>query len=905
MIPQTIQIKNFLSYGAEKQTIDFSPYHLICLSGKNGHGKSALLDAITWAIWGCARKVSSVSKADQGLLRLGETNMAVTLDFVANNTLYRVKREFTLAYGKAYTQLEFGTICPETNTFIPLTDKTLRATQKKIEQAIGLDFTTFVNTAFLRQGNSNEFSKRSPKDRKEIIAAILDLAQYDAIKKRALEHAKQAHNEKQTLATLCEKITQEVDKKEELQKQLTLVTQTLTTINTQEQKQTKQKNELQKRRDTLQKQQQECTKITEQHAQQQRMFDERIDELRINRTQWRTIHKKTRTLPQSDKLITQKKELLAQIKLTQQQIQQELIIKNELLEKKELLHKLQQELTIQHNKQTQKEQNQLHTLNAQHQTTTLENKRTTDELHTTITTIEKNGIEEQKCTQELQTLQKQCKNVAAITKQFEKRKEHYQRYVAQHNLIANELKKSADKQNVMHDLTNPSCPLCEQTISAQRKRFLQKKCDQQDKQMQNTKKRLDRILPILKQLLIDQHTQLQTFAESQKTIQQLEQTTTELARQKQTLQTTHATLEKQITKLNKLLKTEQQKIDLQTKIIAQLSKQHAEICNTQTKSLRSEIEKRTKEIATYTNTQKQSTEQSQQLDAIDKQLEELQTLHQEKNKQHERKLTVSRLCIALKKQKITVVNLRKKITDLQRIITKTEQEITADYQMLQKNKQLTTQEKEHSLEEKGKLTNALQKLEALAKEFNDYQKQIKQLNTVVNDYVTIASATSKNGIQGLLIEDAIPEIEHEANALLAKLTDNQAHIFIEPMRDLKKGGTKETLDINISDSMGIRPYELFSGGEAFRIDFCLRIAISKLLARRAGTSLQTLIIDEGFGSQDEQGLAHIMETIYKIQDDFEKVIIVSHLSQLKHQFPVHFFVEKLPHGSQVHVLQQG
>ncbi len=58
MIPLKIQIKNFLSYGPETQTIDFQNYNLICLSGKNGHGKSALLDAITWALWGQARKTS-------------------------------------------------------------------------------------------------------------------------------------------------------------------------------------------------------------------------------------------------------------------------------------------------------------------------------------------------------------------------------------------------------------------------------------------------------------------------------------------------------------------------------------------------------------------------------------------------------------------------------------------------------------------------------------------------------------------------------------------------------------------------------------------------------------------------------------------------------------------------------
>jgi exonuclease SbcC len=57
MIPLRLTIKNFLSYGADAQTINFEPYNLICLSGKNGHGKSALLDAMTWSIWGQARKL--------------------------------------------------------------------------------------------------------------------------------------------------------------------------------------------------------------------------------------------------------------------------------------------------------------------------------------------------------------------------------------------------------------------------------------------------------------------------------------------------------------------------------------------------------------------------------------------------------------------------------------------------------------------------------------------------------------------------------------------------------------------------------------------------------------------------------------------------------------------------------
>ncbi|HEX4069393.1 MAG TPA: SbcC/MukB-like Walker B domain-containing protein, partial [Candidatus Babeliales bacterium] len=189
--------------------------------------------------------------------------------------------------------------------------------------------------------------------------------------------------------------------------------------------------------------------------------------------------------------------------------------------------------------------------------------------------------------------------------------------------------------------------------------------------------------------------------------------------------------------------------------------------------------------------------------------------------------------------------------------------------------------------------------------FDQEKTNITQLDAIIDDYQTIATATGKDGIQALLIEEAIPEIEQEANVLLSRLTNNQAQIFIDSLRDLKKGGTKETLDIKISDQAGIRPYELFSGGEAFRIDFALRIAISKLLARRAGTALQTLIIDEGFGSQDDEGLGHIMDALHKIQDDFSKIIIVSHLPTMKDQFPVQFYIEKGVQGSVVHVIEQG
>jgi len=112
---------------------------------------------------------------------------------------------------------------------------------------------------------------------------------------------------------------------------------------------------------------------------------------------------------------------------------------------------------------------------------------------------------------------------------------------------------------------------------------------------------------------------------------------------------------------------------------------------------------------------------------------------------------------------------------------------------------------------------------------------------------------------------------------------------------------REALDILISDELGTRPYELYSGGEAFRINFALRVALSKLLARRAGASLRTLIVDEGFGTQDTQGRERLVESINAIQEDFDKVLVITHIDELKEAFPVRIEVFKTPSGSQIRV----
>ncbi len=163
-------------------------------------------------------------------------------------------------------------------------------------------------------------------------------------------------------------------------------------------------------------------------------------------------------------------------------------------------------------------------------------------------------------------------------------------------------------------------------------------------------------------------------------------------------------------------------------------------------------------------------------------------------------------------------------------------------------------------------------------------------------YTELRKAFSRNGIPSLIIEETLPDVEDRANVLLERLTGGTTRVALETLRDNKTtGGTRETLDITITDAQGApRAYEMYSGGEAFRVNFALRIALSQLLAERAGTQIRTLVIDEGFGTQDAEGLAALVQAIRTIQDDFDKILVVTHLEELKNAFPVRIEVRKDP-----------
>jgi exonuclease SbcC len=170
-------------------------------------------------------------------------------------------------------------------------------------------------------------------------------------------------------------------------------------------------------------------------------------------------------------------------------------------------------------------------------------------------------------------------------------------------------------------------------------------------------------------------------------------------------------------------------------------------------------------------------------------------------------------------------------------------------------------------------------------------------------FETLASAFSNRGIQAMLINEyALPALEHEANRLLARMTDNQLYLSFKTSHVTRQGRAQEVLEIEVSDAVGTRPLEAFSGGESFRISFALRIALSKLLAHRAGHRLETLIIDEGFGTQDAQGRERLVEAINSISDEFRTILVITHVSEVRDMFPTQIHIRRTSQTSQWEIM---
>ncbi|HWJ03501.1 MAG TPA: SMC family ATPase, partial [Verrucomicrobiae bacterium] len=161
--------------------LGFQGIHTACLTGNNGNGKSALLDAMTWAIWGQARGVEKHGAGMDDLVRLGCEEMAVEFQFELDEQVFQVIRKRDKR--RQASALEFQVYSGE--GFRSLTGDKLGDTQAKINQVLKMDYETFTNSAFILQGKADTFTTQKASDRKRILGEILGLSYYDRLERRA------------------------------------------------------------------------------------------------------------------------------------------------------------------------------------------------------------------------------------------------------------------------------------------------------------------------------------------------------------------------------------------------------------------------------------------------------------------------------------------------------------------------------------------------------------------------------------------------------------------------------------------------------------------------------------------------------------------------------------------------
>ncbi len=180
MRPLRLSVEGFTCFKERQPPLDFSDLSLFAISGPTGAGKSSLLDAMVFALYG---RVPRMRKGFTELISLGRERMAVVFDFGLGGRAYRVTR--VARRGKpGNAQLE-ELVGGEGK---PLAGG-VTGVDKQIERLLGLRYDAFTQAVVLPQGEFARFLKSQPGDRREILRDLLRLQVYERMRERAREQS--------------------------------------------------------------------------------------------------------------------------------------------------------------------------------------------------------------------------------------------------------------------------------------------------------------------------------------------------------------------------------------------------------------------------------------------------------------------------------------------------------------------------------------------------------------------------------------------------------------------------------------------------------------------------------------------------------------------------------------------
>jgi exonuclease SbcC len=855
MIPIKLAMRNFMPYRDNVPPLYFDGIHTVCISGDNGNGKSALIDALTWALWGKTR-----AKSDDDLIHSGQTEMEVEFDFAVGQQPYRIIRKHSKPKRRGSsgrTILEFQIATGDGCRSIG--GDSITQTQQKIIDTLHMDYATFINSAFLRQGHADEFTNQPPTKRKEVLGNILGLSIYDELEEQAKDRAKQMETEEaqldRSLKDIGEELAQKPAYEAELEQAQTGLVQIEKVITEHESR----LNSLRQKKEALENKKQQLTQLEEHITATKRELERRDQEVK----QYQSRIKGYEELIDQRSAIEQGYAQLTEARRQNEELNQKLGLLVKLRERKSQL-----EMSIERAQANLITEHKL----AQNKITELE--ATSQKLPQLKT--------------ELQQAEAQLQKLAEQEAELSRKKQASQELRRQVNYLESsqtrlerEIKEIQEKLGLLSNQEGATCPLCETEVG------------------------IDGLKRIEAKYTTDRDDKTNSLKSNQ----------AELADKKKELEALESEISPLEARLNQDKASVQSKLSLLNQGINEA--QTAENQLNQQKERLNEIEQRlaSKDFAAAEQQALAQVEQetarlaydSEQHEQLHHRLTQLEQYESPKRKLEEADRLLSQEREAAHKAEEASQELRQRLEVEQQKSQELNKELEALPQLTSDLTQAETEYQTLAAQQKQAqelMWQVKSKLERCSELEIKQKEKVKLLGQALREekiYKDLAQAFGKKGIQALLIEMALPEIEAEANRLLGKMTDNRMHVKIETQRETKKGDLLETLDITIADELGTRNYEMFSGGEAFRINFAVRIALSKLLARRAGAPLPTLIIDEGFGTQDITGIEKLKEAINSIQDDFEKILVITHMEEMRDAFPTRIDVIKTAEGSTIEV----
>jgi DNA repair exonuclease SbcCD ATPase subunit len=179
----TVDADNWMGY--ESLRLDFSTMAGVAITGLNDHGKSALLDAITFALYGVVGR--KVGRGADRFIRDGAEALAVHVVFLTSDghTVSVTREKERGATGVLRLTVDGA----------EQTANTSDATQTRVTDLVGLDYDALTASAFMVQHDSAAFMLADPRDRKDLLIALLGLDQFEPLHKAAKEIADRASAE--------------------------------------------------------------------------------------------------------------------------------------------------------------------------------------------------------------------------------------------------------------------------------------------------------------------------------------------------------------------------------------------------------------------------------------------------------------------------------------------------------------------------------------------------------------------------------------------------------------------------------------------------------------------------------------------------------------------------------------